>query len=762
VHTAQVLPAAAGRNPRGSRGRFIAVLALAIAALVAATASLGPLQGALQLQGLEATYYGGPDFLDPPIATRIDRRIDLSTVLERVSDRETFSVEWLGLLVIDRTGEHLFRVRSDDGAWLEIDGRLVVDNGGVHGSQVAEGRIDLTRGLHPLRIRYFQAGGGRDLAVEWASPGNRLEPLPADAIMPRSSPIGSAVLRRLLLSLPLVVYVAWAVLVAGVAVVWPVAAAIRAIGRRNGVDWSAGSFRLTLLLSFALSVWGIDWGLPGWFGWAPDELTPADIFDGMSWRFTGGWHNPYPPLQFYLLSISYLPFIAADRVGILEAGALDTVTAMYLLARLVTVVMSAGTLCGLWAAASEVLDRRGASFALLIVALTMPFVYYAKTANVDVPYLFWFAWSLYFFIRCVRHDELADYLLLAVTAVGAVTTKDQAYGLYALTPLALLASRARRHNGRVLDRAGAAVFDRRIWLAGLTAGVLFALVHNVPLNWHGAVAHFRLIARMGGGAGMFPPTPGGQASLLATSVDLVRWSLGWPMFLLCVGGVALALADRRRRVLFWLMAPVASYYITFIGVVLYTYDRFMLPASFVLAFFGGAMAAGLTDPARRWPRARRALACGIFAYSLLYAASIDVTLNLDARYAAERWMAAHIGPDDLVGAVGVRAYLPRVHAYRWRDLPADEEALRAIAPRFVVLNARYAERLATREPHRRFVEGLRSGDLGYTLVLRQQPSRLPAWALLQYDPMIANGREDGVTNLDKLNPEILIYRRAGE
>ena len=36
---------------------------------------------------------------------------------------------------------------------------------------------------------------------------------------------------------------------------------------------------------------------------------------------------------------------------------------------------------------------------------------------------------------------------------------------------------------------------------------------------------------------------------------------------------------------------------------------------------------------------------------------------------------------------------------------------------------------------------------------------LPWWAVLRYDPVFTNGRDDGTTNLDNVNPEIVILKR---
>ena len=43
--------------------------------------------------------------------------------------------------------------------------------------------------------------------------------------------------------------------------------------------------------------------------------------------------------------------------------------------------------------------------AAFLVATMPPFVYHAKTANLDVPYLFWFSLSLLYYVRAVLHGR---------------------------------------------------------------------------------------------------------------------------------------------------------------------------------------------------------------------------------------------------------------------------------------------------------------------------------------------------------------------
>ena len=70
-----------------------------------------------------------------------------------------------------------FATKSDDGSWLWIDDRLVIDNGGVHGPQNVDAEVFLERGVHAFRVRYLEAGGGTLLQLgQWAGGGHFLTP----------------------------------------------------------------------------------------------------------------------------------------------------------------------------------------------------------------------------------------------------------------------------------------------------------------------------------------------------------------------------------------------------------------------------------------------------------------------------------------------------------------------------------------------------------------------------------------------------------
>jgi len=69
---------------------------------------------------------------------------------------EWFAIRYSGAFHIATTGKYVFRLSSDDGARLTIDGRVVIDNDGVHPPQDKHDEIKLTAGDHTMVLEYFQ------------------------------------------------------------------------------------------------------------------------------------------------------------------------------------------------------------------------------------------------------------------------------------------------------------------------------------------------------------------------------------------------------------------------------------------------------------------------------------------------------------------------------------------------------------------------------------------------------------------------------
>ena len=74
--------------------------------------------------------------------------------------KEKFVVEWKGWLRVDEAKTRTLEFGSDDGGWLWLDGKQLVDNGGHHGMTPKSVEVELEAGMHELRILVFQGTGG--------------------------------------------------------------------------------------------------------------------------------------------------------------------------------------------------------------------------------------------------------------------------------------------------------------------------------------------------------------------------------------------------------------------------------------------------------------------------------------------------------------------------------------------------------------------------------------------------------------------------
>jgi PA14 domain len=107
-----------------------------------------------------------------------------------ITDRfEWFAIDYSGKFWIENPGLYRFRLVSDDGAMLYIDGQLIADNDGVHSTTVRLGSARLAGGMHTIRVPYFQ--GPRDtvaLMLEIAGSGEQPRIFSTDEFKPPVNP----------------------------------------------------------------------------------------------------------------------------------------------------------------------------------------------------------------------------------------------------------------------------------------------------------------------------------------------------------------------------------------------------------------------------------------------------------------------------------------------------------------------------------------------------------------------------------------------
>jgi alpha-L-fucosidase len=121
------------------------------------------------LAGFNYSYYEGdwnklPDFSKlEPGSVGISDSINLSP---RLRD-EYYGFVFDGFIWIPKNGIYRISLNSDDGSRLFLNGDIELDNDGLHGMLEKSMEVPLARGIHSLRVEFFEKTGYDELEVSW-------------------------------------------------------------------------------------------------------------------------------------------------------------------------------------------------------------------------------------------------------------------------------------------------------------------------------------------------------------------------------------------------------------------------------------------------------------------------------------------------------------------------------------------------------------------------------------------------------------------
>jgi predicted alpha/beta superfamily hydrolase len=127
--------------------------------------------------GLNYSYYEGtfdklPDFkkLTPMLTGVTDKDFNFG----KLPRKENFALLFEGEIEIKEDGYYIFGLDSDDGSKLYLGNQLLINYDGLHGTgQVQSYELPLAKGFYPIRVEYFQKGGGSDLQLIYVLPGSK-------------------------------------------------------------------------------------------------------------------------------------------------------------------------------------------------------------------------------------------------------------------------------------------------------------------------------------------------------------------------------------------------------------------------------------------------------------------------------------------------------------------------------------------------------------------------------------------------------------
>ncbi|MDD3145960.1 MAG: DUF2341 domain-containing protein [Candidatus Riflebacteria bacterium] len=138
--------------------------------------------------GFYAYYYDNMDFTAPR-KPKIDPVVNFNwgtAAPEPTMGIDAFTVKWSAWIIPQFTETYTFYTRTDDGAKLWVNDELLVNKWVNQGPTEWSGTIELKAGeRYPLKMEYFENGGGAVAELRWSSPSQAKQIIPQAQAIPR-------------------------------------------------------------------------------------------------------------------------------------------------------------------------------------------------------------------------------------------------------------------------------------------------------------------------------------------------------------------------------------------------------------------------------------------------------------------------------------------------------------------------------------------------------------------------------------------------
>jgi hypothetical protein len=427
---------------------------------------------------------------------------------------------------------------------------------------------------------------------------------------------------------------------------------------------------LILLLSAALGIRGLDWGLP--YQWHPDEKVQlADYM--VHERTLAPSHFINPSLHAYTTYVAVrLAYALAPRQAPRYQVAANAELThpdhpdrpiqflAFRLARLCSVAFQLATVLLIFRIARQTVDETTGFVAAWFAAATMGFVNMAHFATGESLLFLLCTWALWRFSRVTERGWWRDYALAGIATGLACSTK---YTPWLLALPFLAAHLAGRGAARGFSGTG---FAQMALTLVCTIGAFVAASPYAVLAWP--------LFREGLVITWLTGAPSGSLGSVERSwipdLGIVANALGWPLFALALAGIALgcwrlarrSADDRMVGVYVIHLTWIAAFY-GFYGITSHRALRFIMPIGSSLVLLAAIASVSAIRSASR-PALRVAavsLTAFVGLYSTVYAARAAHMFATDTRYAAGKWLQDLSLPAGMsVDYFSIESYLPYI------------------------------------------------------------------------------------------------------
>ncbi len=130
--------------------------------------------------GLLGKFYANGNWEGEPVLERITPLLNLYFHIPTLP--RPYTVEWSGKIAIPQSGSYRFGLESIDESSLQINGQEVVST--QVPNEYHEGAIELTNGLHDIRIRYADRTDHTHINFYWTPPFAGQQSVPSEILFP--------------------------------------------------------------------------------------------------------------------------------------------------------------------------------------------------------------------------------------------------------------------------------------------------------------------------------------------------------------------------------------------------------------------------------------------------------------------------------------------------------------------------------------------------------------------------------------------------
>ncbi|MEQ8421649.1 MAG: PA14 domain-containing protein [Arenibacter algicola] len=123
-----------------------------------------------------------------PIFNGVAPAIHLPDAGSMAEVSEGFYVEFNGYIKSEVAVSKTFRLVSDDGSILKLNGKEIIDNKGDHAPTAVDGSGKLIHGYNSFKLQFHQGGGGSSVSLQWSDDGKTFEVVPASVFYHDAKP----------------------------------------------------------------------------------------------------------------------------------------------------------------------------------------------------------------------------------------------------------------------------------------------------------------------------------------------------------------------------------------------------------------------------------------------------------------------------------------------------------------------------------------------------------------------------------------------